>query len=376
MSITCKVDVVKLAQELLRCPSITPHDGGAIDVLHRILEKLGFTCHRLSFEGVQNLYARRGEASPNVCFLGHTDVVPVGNTKAWCHDPFGAVLENDILYGRGAVDMKGAIAAFVAAISEIDTDPPGSISLLISGDEEGPALYGTRSVLEWLNIRGEKLDFCLVGEPSSVQEIGDTLKIGRRGSLSGILRVFGTQGHVAYPENFDNPIPRLLKTLSNLYEMTFDQGTEHFPATHFEVLTIDVANPVFNVVPAKAQARFNLRFSNKHSSASLIALLRRLCRELAGDHVLEFSVTGEAFLTSSLDFAKNIQQTVGQVTGRPAQFSTSGGTSDARFVHTYCPVVELGLKNATAHQVNEHVFMSDLYELTRLYRAIIQTSWR
>lgn len=372
MSVTCTVDVVKLAQELIRCPSVTPHDGGAMDVLQSILDKLGFTCHRLSFEGVQNLYARRGVAFPNFCFLGHTDVVPVGDRALWRHDPFGAVLEGDILYGRGAVDMKGEIAAFVAAVSELDAATPGSISLLITGDEEGPALHGTCSVLEWLKIRGEKIDFCLGGEPSSVQDIGDTLKIGRRGSLSGVLTVFGTQGHVAYPENFDNPIPRLLRTLGKLYETTFDRGSNHFPATHFEVLTIDVANTASNVVPSKVEARFNLRFNDQQSSASLMAFLRRLCKDLAGDHVLEFSVSGEAFLSSSLDFSKKIQRIVEQMTGRPAQLSTSGGTSDARFVYTLCPIAELGLKNTTAHQVDEHVPVADLHELMRLYRAIME----
>lgn len=365
------LDVTRIAQELIRCPSMTPHDEGALDVVQNILEKLGFICHRLSFENIDNLYARRGVSSPNFCFLGHTDVVSMGDPAAWRHGPFDGAIEDDILYGRGAVDMKGAIAAFLAALSRL-TSFVGSLSLLITGDEEGPALHGTRPVLEWLQARGEKIDFCLVGEPTSLQTIGDTLKIGRRGSLSGILTVFGVQGHVAYPENFDNPLPRLLHVVNRLYQTTFDQGSDYFPATHFEVVSIDVGNPAFNVVPAKVEARFNLRFNDQHSSSSLIDSVRALCQETTGHHDLKFFVTGEAFLTSSLDFAKRVQKILKEVTHYLPQLSTTGGTSDARFIHTLCPVVELGLKNTTAHQVDEHVSREDLQNLEKLYHAILE----
>jgi succinyl-diaminopimelate desuccinylase len=365
------LDVVKLAQELIRCPSITPHDAGALDIIRNTLEQMGFTCHRLLFENVHNLYARRGDSSPNFCFLGHTDVVPIGDSASWHHSPFEAVIKDDILYGRGAVDMKGAIAAFLGAVSRL-TSLTGSISLLITGDEEGPALYGTRSVLEWLQARKEKIDFCLVGEPTSVHEIGDTLKIGRRGSLSGILTVWGVQGHVAYPENFDNPVPRLMNTLNKLYQTTFDRGSEYFPATYFEVVSIDVGNTAFNVVPAKAEARFNVRFNDQHSSASLMDFISALCQDVAGHHKLDFLVTGEAFLTSSLDFAKKIQKILKGLSAHLPQLSTTGGTSDARFIHTLCPSVELGLKNITAHQVDEHVSIEDLQKLTKLYQAILE----
>ena len=364
-------DVVDIAQHLIRCPSVTPDATQGLDMLESYLKALGFECHRLVYEGVDNLYGRRGTISPHFCFLGHMDVVPVGHSSAWHHDPFAGHVVGKNLYGRGAVDMKGAIAAFVSALSAGDKKNKGSISLLITGDEEGPALHGTKRVLEWLQERQEKIDFCLVGEPTSDQFIGDTLKIGRRGSLSGELTVFGTQGHVAYPKNFDNPIPRLIQTLDQMYQCALDTGTPHFQPSHFDVTTIDVGNTASNVIPSRAFVKFNIRFNDCHSSDSLKRHFQQICASHAGHHDLKLRVSAEPFLTLSHDFAHRVKDVVEQVTGQTAMFSTSGGTSDARFIHTVCPVIELGLKNHTAHQVNEHVPLQDLQQLTKIYRAIL-----
>lgn len=363
-------DVVDIAQHLIRCPSVTPDATQGLDVLESYLKALGFDCHRLVYEGVDNLYARRGTTSPHLCFLGHMDVVPVGDFSAWHHDPFAGQIVDQCLQGRGAVDMKGAIAAFVSAVASCNQSNV-SLSLLITGDEEGPALHGTKRVLEWLQERQEKIDFCLVGEPTSDQFIGDTLKIGRRGSLSGELTVFGTQGHVAYPQNFDNPIPRLIQTLHQMYRSTLDTGTPHFQPSHFDVTTIDVGNTASNVIPSRASARFNIRFNDGHSNNSLKAHFQQICASYAGRHTLKLTISAEPFLTSSHDFAQKVKAVVDQVTGQTAMFSTSGGTSDARFIHELCPVIELGLKNHTAHQVNEHVSLQDLQQLTKIYRAIL-----
>ena len=364
-------DVVNIAQDLIRCPSVTPQATQGLNVLEAYLKALGFQCQRMVFENIDNLYARRGTTGSHLCFLGHMDVVPVGDLKAWTHDPFGGVISNQCLYGRGAVDMKGAIAAFVSSVSSL-THNNSSLSLLITGDEEGPALHGTKRVLEWLEKHQEKVDFCIVGEPTSDQFIGDTLKIGRRGSLLGTLTVFGSQGHVAYPQNFDNPIPRLIDTLAQFYQSPLDTGTTYFPPSRMEVLTIDVGNKSTNVIPSQATARINIRFNNLHSGDSLKTYLHQLCQVKAGYHELELTVTAEPFMTSCHDFAYQVKNVVEQITGRDAVFSTSGGTSDARFIHTLCPVVELGLKNQTAHQVDENVTLKDLQELTKIYKAVLK----
>jgi succinyl-diaminopimelate desuccinylase len=366
------LDVVHLTQQFIRCPSVTPADNGALGVAQAHLEQLGFICHRLSFEGVENLYAKKGNSQPNFCFLGHTDVVPAPKSETWAFPPFEGCVDNGILYGRGAVDMKGAIAAFIAALSQLSAFS-GSLSLLLTGDEEGPALNGTKKMLEWLAKQGEKIDFCLVGEPTSTHEIGDTLKIGRRGSLSGILTILGVGGHVAYPENFENPILRLIKTLKKLYEIKFDEGSPYFPPTHLEVVSIEGGSQVFNVVPSEIQARFNIRFNDCHSSTNLMKIIREICLETAGLHTLEFFGSGEAFLTSSLEFAHKIREIVQSITLAPVCFSTTGGTSDARFIHSLCPTIELGLKNATAHKTDEHVPIEDLHKLTNLYHAILDS---
>ena len=366
------MDVIALAQRLIQCPSITPHEGGALDVLEDVLESLGFTCHRLIFEGIHNLYARRGTQPPHLCFLGHTDVVPPGDEQAWQHPPFAGIIHQDKLCGRGAVDMKGAIAAFISALAVIPKDAfEGSISLLITGDEEGPALHGTKRVLEWLQARGEIIDYCLGGEPTSVNEVGDTLKIGRRGSLSGLLTVFGMQGHVAYPDTFDNPLPRLLETLQRLYQTVWDEGSAHFQPTRFEVTSVDVGNPTSNIVPDQAQARFNLRFNDHHTAASLQDRLKTLCQNSAGTFDLNFISTCDVFLTSNFRFVQKVQQAVQSVISKTVTLSTSGGTSDARFIYHLCPVVELGLRHHTAHQVDEHVALKDLEMLKRIYEGIL-----
>lgn len=370
-------DPVPLLRDLIRCPSVTPEDAGALDVLAAALERLGFRCHRLRFSqagtpDVENLYARLGDEGTNFCFAGHTDVVPVGDRAAWTHDPFGAEIDGGRLYGRGAVDMKGAIAAFVAATARCLAEgrPCGSVSLLITGDEEGPAINGTPKLLEWLAARGERLDSCLVGEPTSADRLGDMMKIGRRGSLNGRLTAFGVQGHVAYPQQADNPVHRLVRMLADLIETPLDEGTEQFQPSSLQVTSVDVGNPTVNLIPAKATANFNIRFNDRHSGASLERDLRARLAAF-GPHELAVRVSGEAFLTPPGPLTDLVAAAVEQVCGRRPEFSTSGGTSDARFIKNACPVVEFGLVNATAHKVNEHVTLDDLERLTEVYRTIL-----
>ena len=300
------VDAVELARALIRCPSVTPEDGGSQETLARALEPLGFVCHRMTFEAsgtpdVNNLYARLGTASPNFCFAGHTDVVPVGDPDAWTVDPFGAEIRDGVLYGRGAADMKGAIAAFVGAVSrfldERDGKFDGSISLLITGDEEGPAVNGTVKVLRWMEERGERIDDCLVGEPTNPTRLGEMIKIGRRGSLSGWITVRGVQGHSAYPQLADNPLPRLARMLSALADTPIDDGTDHFQPSNLQLTTVDVGNPATNVIPAVARAAFNVRFNDLHSGESILAWVRERLDSVGGEYELETRLTGESFLT-------------------------------------------------------------------------------
>jgi succinyl-diaminopimelate desuccinylase len=374
------IDPLPLAQALIRCPSVTPEDAGALDVLTDALKGLGFACERLSFgegaERVENLYARRGSAAPNFCFAGHTDVVPPGERAAWHTDPFGAVLRDGKLYGRGAADMKGAIASFIsgaaAFLESSGTRFKGSISLIITGDEEGVAVNGTRRVLDWLAKKSERLDHCLVGEPTNPTALGDMIKIGRRGSLSAQLTVMGEQGHVAYPQDADNPIPRLLAVLARLTTLPLDAGTEHFEPSRLEITSIDVGNAATNVIPAKASARFNIRFNDRHTSASLKAMIEGVARELAAAHRLELQALGEAFFTPPGPFSALIAEAVRAETSRTPRLSTSGGTSDARFIKDYCPVAEFGLAGRTAHKVDEHVPVDDLYTLARIYARVLE----
>jgi succinyl-diaminopimelate desuccinylase len=374
------IDPVELAAAMIRCPSVTPADAGALGVLQAALEGLGFTCHRLPFSepgtaDVDNLYARIGNRSPNFCFAGHTDVVPVGDAEAWAVGPFDAVIRDDSLYGRGAADMKGAIACFTAAAARLlkarGDGFDGSISLLITGDEEGPAINGTVKMLGWLADRGETLDACLVGEPTNPERLGEMVKIGRRGTITGRLTVRGTQGHIAYPQRADNPIPRLVNTLAALNGETFDEGTDHFQPSNLEVTTIDVGNTASNVIPSSGRATFNIRFNDLHRGDSLAAWMRKVCTEHAGDHELDIHIGGEAFLTPPGPLSDAIAAAVEQVIGVTPELSTAGGTSDARFIKDHCPVVEFGLAGRTMHQVDERVPVADLHALTDIYAVLL-----
>lgn len=375
------LDPLGLARDLIRRPSVTPEDAGALAVLEEALTALGFTCHRLRFSDasetpdIDNLYARLGSEGPNLCFAGHTDVVPPGD--GWTVDPFAAEVIDGKLFGRGAADMKGAIAAFTAAVARrlAEAPVPGSISFLITGDEEGPAVNGTRKVLDWLAERGEGLDACIVGEPTNPRVLGEMMKIGRRGSVTGYLTAWGTQGHVAYPHLADNPIPRLMAMLGALIEKPLDDGTPHFQPSSLQITTIDVGNPATNVIPGSAKATFNIRFNDLHSPAALMEWIRatcdRVCGGDAGLYDLRFAVSGDAFVTPPGRLSDLIAQAALAETGRSPELSTSGGTSDARFIKDACPVAEFGLVGQSMHKKDEHVRLDDLEALTRVYRRVI-----
>jgi succinyl-diaminopimelate desuccinylase len=365
-------DPLALAQALIRCASVTPADAGAQAILARCLQDLGFTVHALPFGSTPNLFARRGSAAPHICFAGHTDVVPPGT--AWRTAPFGGAVENGMLYGRGACDMKGAIAAFVAAVAGLDPRgaAPGSISLLITGDEEGPATDGTVRVLEWMAAHGHIPDACVVGEPSNPDALGEVIKIGRRGSLNATLTVHGTQGHVAYPHRADNPVHRLVAALAELAAAPLDQGTAWFQPSGLQVTSIDVGNPAGNVIPAQAQARLNIRFNDAHTGASLAAWLRGVVQRHAQVFDLDISVSGEAFLTEPGAFTALLVEAVKSVTGVQPRLDTGGGTSDARFIARYCPVAEFGLVGATMHKADESVAVADLRALAKVYGAMLR----
>lgn len=374
------LDPVDLTLRLIRCPSVTPAEGGALDLLQQELEALGFACTRLPFEEagtapVDNLWAKRGEGAPHFCFAGHTDVVPPGETEAWEVDPFAGTLREGQVIGRGAADMKGAIAAFVTAVAARLArvgEVPGSISLLITGDEEGPSINGTRKVLEWLAERGERIDACLVGEPTNPQELGDMVKIGRRGSLTGRLTVQGTQGHIAYPHLADNPCHRIVPLLQALIAEPLDSGSEHFQPSSLQIASIDVGNPATNVIPAQARAVFNVRFNDHWTGASLEGWLRERLAQVDQGWELDVRVSGECFLTPPGPLAEAVVQAVEAETGRKPDLSTSGGTSDARFIRASCPVVEFGLVGQTMHQVNERVAAGDIAALSRIYERVLE----
>jgi succinyl-diaminopimelate desuccinylase len=371
------VDPLALSRSLIRCPSVTPEDAGALDVLASALEPLGFTCHRLRFAepgtaAVDNLYARRGDAEPNLCFAGHTDVVAPG--AGWSVDPFAAEVRDGRLYGRGAADMKAAIACFVAAVARHlagTGEPRGSISLLITGDEEGPAVNGTRKVLDWLAARGERLDACLVGEPTNPATLGEMIKIGRRGSLNARLRVDGVQGHAAYPHLADNPIPRLIRILAALDAESLDTGTDYFQPSTLTLTSVDVGNPASNVIPAAAQAAFNIRFNDRHTFASLRDWIDARCRGAGGRYVLDLDCSGEAFLCAPGPWSTTVAAAVAEQTGCSAELSTSGGTSDARFLKEVCPVCEFGMVGESAHKVDESIPLADIESLTRIYVNVL-----
>ncbi|UFN50533.1 succinyl-diaminopimelate desuccinylase [Roseomonas sp. OT10] len=360
-------DPLPLAQALIRCRSVTPADDGALAALEAALAPLGFACTRLRFGETENLFARRGTEGPHLCLAGHTDVVPPG--EGWRHDPFAAVVEEGVLYGRGAVDMKGGVAAFAAAVTA--PQARGSLSFLITGDEEGDAKDGTVRVLEWMAANGHTPDMALVGEPTSKARLGDTIKIGRRGSITAYLTVFGTQGHVAYPARCDNPVHRLVRVLHRLTAAPLDEGTEWFEPSSLQVTTVDVGNPTTNLVPAEARATLNIRFNNRHSAASLERWIRDALEAEAPRHEARFSCSGEAFLTEPGPFVEALQRAVERVTGQAATLDTGGGTSDARFITRYCPVAELGAVGTTMHQRDECTPVAELRDLAALYAAVI-----
>jgi succinyl-diaminopimelate desuccinylase len=370
------IDALALAQALIRRPSVTPKDAGALDVLEAVLKELGFITHRLPFGDVDNLYARLGNTAPHFCFAGHTDVVPVG--EGWNADPFAAEVRDGMLYGRGAADMKSAIAAFVAAAARIGKPPEnfkGSISLLITGDEEGAAINGTVKLLEWLKDRGEKIDHCIVGEPTSVGKAGDTLKIGRRGSINFQVTVTGAQGHVGYPQKAKNPIPVLAELVTQFAAHKLDKGSEHFDPSTLSFTSIDVGNTATNVIPGEARAAFNIRFNDKHTPESLLHWVEDRAQRIAQGSGCRIEITsqtsGVSFLTAPGKFTQLVSDTVASVTGQSPFFSTSGGTSDARFIKNVCPVVELGLAGATMHKADECVAVTEIAALTEIYAVLL-----
>lgn len=377
-------DPVALTQALIRCESVTPHEAGALTLLQNILEPVGFTCHRMVFSepgtpDVDNLYARLGTGRPHLCFAGHTDVVPVGDESRWTVPPFSGDVRDGKLYGRGAVDMKGCVAAFAAAalrhITKHNGLPRGSLSFLITGDEEGPSINGTIKVLHWLKARDEVIDACLVGEPSNPKALGDEIRIGRRGSLNADLTVHGKQGHSAYPQLADNPVPKLARLIDRLSTATIDAGTANFQPSNLQVTVISVPNTASNIIPGKARATLNVRYNDGWTRPKIEAWVRetaaKAADELDAAFELEFSGTGDVFLTKPGPLVATLREAVKSVTGRTPALTTGGGTSDARFIKDHCPVVEFGLVNATIHQVDEHTSIADLEALTEIYGRFI-----
>jgi len=369
---------VDLAQRLIRCPSVTPHEGGALDLLQAELAGMGFLCTRLPFgageDRIDNLFARFGTDGPHLAFAGHTDVVPIGDAAAWTHGAFDADIADGRLYGRGAADMKGGIAAFVGAVARLlDKGPPnGSISLLITGDEEGDAVNGTVKMVEWVAANGHVPDGCVVGEPTNPAALGDVIKNGRRGSLSGHLTVTGRQGHVAYPHLADNPVTRLLAMLAPVNGCELDGGTPHFGPSTAHVTTIDVGNPATNVIPARAEAKFNIRFNTEHSASGLIGWLEEHFARIGGDWQVSWKANADPFVTAPGLLTDLISESCEAVTGRRPELSTSGGTSDARFITRICPVAEFGLVGQTMHQVDEHVAVADIDRLADIYEDMLR----
>ncbi len=373
-----------IARDLLRCRSVTPAEGGTLGLIEGLLKSAGFTVHRVTFAEpgtlpVENLHARIGSASPHLVFAGHTDVVPPGDEARWSYPPFAGDAARGTLYGRGAVDMKGAIACAIAAaldhIGSHNGRPHGSISFLITGDEEGIAINGTVKLLRWAAERGEKFDHCILGEPSNAQRIGDTIKVGRRGSLNGTLIVTGKQGHVAYPERADNPVRGIVTLMAALMALPLDHGSAHFGPSNLEFTSVDVGNPVMNIIPEEARARFNIRFNDCHSQVSLQTLIERVAAQVAGDH-LHWRIAWEpsnadSFLLKPGPFLDLVRAAIKETTAIEPQLSTSGGTSDARFIKDYCPVLEFGLVGQTMHQVDECTPISDLSLLTAVYGKIL-----
>jgi succinyl-diaminopimelate desuccinylase len=377
-------DPLAIARDLLRCPSVTPAEGGALTYLEGLLKRAGFEVHRMTFaepatEPVENFYARIGTSAPHLMFAGHTDVVLAGE-QPWSHPPFGGEVADATLYGRGAVDMKGAIACKIAAtldhLAANGGKPKGSISFLITGDEEGIAVNGTPKLLKWVAERGEKFDHCILGEPSNQAILGDTIKLGRRGSQNGTLIVSGRQGHVAYPQRAENPIRGLVSVIGALLATPLDTGSKQFDPSNLEFTSVDVGNRTVNLIPGEARARFNIRFNDCHSYASLKALIERRAAEAAAGKVrwrIEWDASNaDVFLTQPSPFTDFVIAAVAEVTGKKPALSTTGGTSDARFIKDFCPVVEFGLVGLTMHQTDERVPVADLVALTAIYRRILE----
>ncbi len=383
-----KINELQLAKELIRFPSVTPVDAGVMSFLEKKLKQLGFKTKVLEFreknsKPVKNLYARLGNKSPNFCYAGHLDVVPAGNLKDWTVNPFKPSIKKGHLIGRGANDMKSSIAAFVAAISnfiENYSDFKGSISLLVTGDEEGVAINGTKKVVEYLKKRKEKIDFCLVGEPTNPSKLGEMIKIGRRGSMNGRLTITGIQGHVAYPHRANNPSTALVQILKELKDIKFDQGTKDFQATNLEITKININNTADNVIPGFATATFNIRFNNKHSSTSLKSKVNKVIKKISAKnkskYKIEYSVSGEAFLTNPNKTTFMIQDIIKKITKIKPKLSTTGGTSDARFIRKIAPCLEFGLVGKTMHKVDEAVSLSDLKKLTLIYSNILKNYFK
>jgi succinyl-diaminopimelate desuccinylase len=375
------IDPLGLAQALIRCPSVTPAEAGTLGVLEQALRPIGFTCWRQAFQApdtakVENLYARWGEgAGPCFAFAGHADVVPVGDAGAWQPEPFAGEVRDGQLCGRGAADMKSAIACFAAAsarfIARRGENFAGRIALIITGDEEGPSVNGTKPLLAWMKQRGERLDACVVGEPTNPQALGDMVKIGRRGSMTGRLTVHGVQGHSAYPHLADNPVHRMIKMLDAITREPMDEASEHFQASTLQVVSVDVGNPASNVIPAAAKALFNIRFNDRHTSEDVKHWLKQRFAAAGGRYDLDIHVSGESFLTPPGQLSEIMAGAIEQVTGRRPEFSTTGGTSDARFIRAYCPVAEFGMVGQTMHKVNERVDVADIARLTEIYERML-----
>jgi succinyl-diaminopimelate desuccinylase len=382
-------DALSIARDLVRCPSVTPADAGALGVLENLLKAAGFETHRVTFgepgtADIDNLYARIGDQAPHITFAGHTDVVPPGDESAWTHGAFSGEIRDGFLHGRGAVDMKGGIACSLAAVLQYLADHggkpgkhgKGSISFLITGDEEDLSVNGTVKLLQWVAARGERFDHCVLGEPSNVEVLGDCIKVGRRGSQSGTLYVDGIQGHVAYPQRAANPVPDISRLIVAISDEPLDHGSAQFQASNLEFTSVDVGNTASNVIPGQARARFNIRFNDHHTQATLRELVEARLARAAGNRIKARIVwepsNSNVFVTEPGSFTDLALAAIEEVTGRKPELSTSGGTSDARFIASYCPVIEFGLVGQTMHQIDERAAVSDLEKLTRIYRGILE----
>jgi len=374
------IDPAHLTADLIKCPTVTPEEGGALHLLEEVLSGAGFACTRVDRGGISNLFARWGDkgAARSFGFNGHTDVVPVGDEAAWSVPPFGAVETDGVLYGRGATDMKSGVAAFVAAAVDFvtETPPDGAVILTITGDEEGESVDGTTALLDWMGAQGERMSACLVGEPTCPERMGEMIKIGRRGSLSAWITITGVQGHSAYPHRACNPLPAMARLMDRLSSHTLDEGTEHFDASTLAVVTIDTGNPATNVIPAQCRATVNIRFNDAHDSASLIGWMQaeidRVAEEFGVSGAMKVKVSGESFLTPPGPLSDLVAHAVEAETGVRPVLSTTGGTSDARFVKDHCPVVEFGLVGQTMHQVDERVEVAQIHQLKAIYGRILR----